>query len=180
MLSRRLLPIMLAATAATAAACSGGGGATGSGASASPSRPPLPMIQVSSPAWHANGTLRPPTACAHSGDHGRSPALTWSAGPAATQYYAVTVTDRDAHGFLHWAALNLPRNTHSLAAGRHDSAKQLRNDFGYTGYGAPCPPPGTTHHYVLTVWALPAKADSMAEVRKQAIAAGRVTAQFRR
>ena len=31
---------------------------------------------------------------------------------------------------------------------------QWRTDFGAPGYGGPCPPPGKSHHYVFTVYAL--------------------------
>lgn len=166
---------MLAATAVLAASCGGGGeSADGSPESGTPAS----SLHVSSPDWPDGGALRPPTACAHHGDHGRSPALRWTQGPPGTKYYDITVVDPDADHFLHWAALNLPASDTSLAAGKHDSAKELRNDFGYTGYGAPCPPKGTTHHYVLTVWALPQQASSVAELSKHALASTKVTAAF--
>ncbi|MGC8609442.1 MAG: YbhB/YbcL family Raf kinase inhibitor-like protein, partial [Thermoplasmata archaeon] len=28
------------------------------------------------------------------------------------------------------------------------------NDFGNSGYGGPCPPPGKAHHYYFTIYAL--------------------------
>ena len=31
---------------------------------------------------------------------------------------------------------------------------QCRNDYGETGYGGPCPPSGTTHRYLVRVYAL--------------------------
>jgi hypothetical protein len=33
-------------------------------------------------------------------------------------------------------------------------AIESRTDFGTTGYGGPCPPPGRTHRYITTLWAL--------------------------
>ena len=36
-----------------------------------------------------------------------------------------------------------------------DAAREWVTDYGYQGYGGPCPPPGPAHHYVLTVHALP-------------------------
>ena len=30
----------------------------------------------------------------------------------------------------------------------------MRNDFSLAGYGGPCPPKGSTHHYQITVFAL--------------------------
>ncbi len=33
-------------------------------------------------------------------------------------------------------------------------AREWTNDYGYSGYGGPCPPPGPAHRYVFTVYAL--------------------------
>jgi Raf kinase inhibitor-like YbhB/YbcL family protein len=33
-------------------------------------------------------------------------------------------------------------------------ARQGRNDFGKTGYGGPCPPPGPAHRYYFRLYAL--------------------------
>lgn len=170
---------MLVTSAVSLAACSGDGSSGGAHDTA-PSAPrhAAPSMHVSSPDWLASGPLRPPTACAHHGDHGRSPALRWSAGPSGTKYYDVTIVDADADHFLHWAALDIPASTTSLAAGAHGPAKQLRNDFGYLGYGAPCPPRGSTHHYVLTVWAEARQVSAVADLPKHALASAKLTAQF--
>ena len=34
---------------------------------------------------------------------------------------------------------------------------QSGTDFGKTGYGGPCPPPGAPHEYLITVYALKSK-----------------------
>jgi hypothetical protein len=38
-----------------------------------------------------------------------------------------------------------------------DGSRQGRNDFGEIGYGGPCPPGHSPHHYVFTLYALDAK-----------------------
>lgn len=91
-----------------------------------------------------------------------SPALTWTAPPAGTKAFALTITDPDAPGgtFTHWILYNLPAAATSLPAGvpkgadLPDGSHQGRNDFGRTGYGGPCPPPGKPHRYVFTLYAL--------------------------
>ncbi|GAA0769542.1 YbhB/YbcL family Raf kinase inhibitor-like protein [Ideonella azotifigens] len=96
----------------------------------------------------------------------RSPALNWHGAPAGTQSYAVTVYDPDAptgSGWWHWVVYNLPAATTSLSAGAGDTAKPMlpagaaqgRTDFGRTGFGGACPPPGDKpHRYIFTVHAL--------------------------
>jgi hypothetical protein len=95
-----------------------------------------------------------------------SPTLSWSGEPAGTQSFAVTMYDPDAptgSGWWHWTVFNIPASVHSLAVGAGgDASKDLpagaiqgKNDFGFSFYGGPCPPPGAhAHHYEITVYAL--------------------------
>jgi len=49
-------------------------------------------------------------------------------------------------------------------------AAQGRNDFGHTGYGGPCPPLGSTHHYYFRIYALDVELDlPPGAVRKQVL-----------
>jgi hypothetical protein len=96
---------------------------------------------------------------------GISPQLAWSAAPAGTQSLALIVTDPDAPGrtFVHWVLYDLPAGAQSLPEGLPtqyqlpDGSRQGRNDFGNLGYGGPCPPGHSPHHYVFTLYALDAK-----------------------
>jgi Raf kinase inhibitor-like YbhB/YbcL family protein len=94
-----------------------------------------------------------------------SPALTWSNAPAGTLSFALLVHDPDAptgSGWWHWVLYNLPAQTTALPAGAGDAQKsalppgavQGRTDFGTSGYGGPCPPPGPPHHYYFRLYAL--------------------------
>jgi Raf kinase inhibitor-like YbhB/YbcL family protein len=55
---------------------------------------------------------------------------------------------------------NLPGTSRGLPEGVPQQAQvagggmQGRNDFGKTGYGGPCPPPGKAHRYFFRVYAL--------------------------
>lgn len=130
-----------------------------------------------------------------------SPALSWSHAPAGTQSFALLVFDPDAptgSGWWHWVLYNLPPDTSSLAAGAGDAQKKLlppgavqgRTDFGTSGYGGPCPPPGTPHHYQLRLYALKvAKLDLPADasaalvgfnVRAQALGSAELTGLYGR
>ena len=96
----------------------------------------------------------------------RSPALKWSGAPAGTKSFALTVYDPDAptgSGWWHWVVINLPANVTELKpdAGNHSGAnlpsgaRQVRIDYGFSGWGGMCPPPGDKpHRYVFTVHAL--------------------------
>jgi Raf kinase inhibitor-like YbhB/YbcL family protein len=92
-----------------------------------------------------------------------SPALEWHHPPADTKSFAVTMYDPDAPGgFWHWIIYEIPVGAHGLNANAGaprsgnapGDAAQLPNDFGDHGYSGPCPPSGTPHHYVITVYAL--------------------------
>lgn len=97
-----------------------------------------------------------------------SPQLSWENAPAGTQSFAVTIYDKDAptgSGFWHWLIFNIPANVTELKSNAGDVSKQLApkeavqsiTDFGFHGYGGPCPPPGAPHEYLVTVFALKSK-----------------------
>ncbi len=95
-----------------------------------------------------------------------SPALAWSGAPANTKSFALTIYDPDAptgSGWWHWVVYNIPAGTSSLPKDAGDVSKglmpkgaiQSRTDFGSTGYGGPCPPPGDKpHRYQITIFAV--------------------------
>jgi hypothetical protein len=100
------------------------------------------------------------------GGEDRSPQLSWTGFPEATESFAVTVFDPDAptaSGFWHWAVANIPASTTGLPSGAGDSdaprlpegAIQLRNDSGFAGYVGAAPPAGHgPHRYFVVVHAV--------------------------
>lgn len=99
-----------------------------------------------------------------------SPQLSWENAPTGTQSFAVTIYDKDAptgSGFWHWLIFNIPSTITELKSGAGEVAKALApkeaiqsiTDFGFHGYGGPCPPPGAPHEYLVTVYALKSKLD---------------------
>jgi Raf kinase inhibitor-like YbhB/YbcL family protein len=128
---------------------------------------------------------------------GGSPQLAWSAPPAGTTSFALIVTDPDAPGrtFVHWVLYDLPAATRALpealpAQGQlADGSRQGSNDFGNIGYGGPCPPGHTPHHYVFTLYALDAKlnlpagatrSQVEAAIKGHVLAHGELTGLYRR
>ena len=81
------------------------------------------------------------------------PDLHWTAGPSGTVSYALQLFDPDAPngGFTHWMLANEPADFRAPMPGTGVSGK---NDFGHEGYEGPCPPKGSTHRYVFTVYAV--------------------------
>lgn len=82
-----------------------------------------------------------------------SPALSWTAAPDGTAEIAVTLTDVDAPGYVHWAMAGLPPTSTGLAEGEVPlEAIVGLNSSGTLGYTGPCPPEGdAAHTYVFTV-----------------------------
>ena len=128
-----------------------------------------------------------------------SPELSWSNAPSGTKSFAVTVYDPDAptgSGWWHWNVVNIPATVTSLPAGASadmgipSGAVQLRNDYGVSGFGGACPPPGEVHRYIFTVYALgveqmelpenPSNALAGFMTRANALASASITAVYTR
>ena len=83
-----------------------------------------------------------------------APLIAWTAPPAGAVELAVIVTDADAENFVHYAVAGLPPVDGGLGGAAIPGAIEGTNDFGRAGWSGPCPPEGTTHTYVWTVYAL--------------------------
>lgn len=87
------------------------------------------------------------------------PSLCWSEVPEGTKSFAITVYDPDAptgSGFWHWVAIDVPAEITELKDGASlpDGVREWVNDYGYEGYGGPCPPEGRIHRYIFTIHAM--------------------------
>ena len=96
-----------------------------------------------------------------------SPELHWSNAPQGTKSFALTVFDPDANkgkGWWHWVVYGIDPGVHALAAGEPPAGIEGKTDFGTSGWGGPCPPPGDpAHHYEFTLYALDTKVPSGSE-----------------
>lgn len=123
------------------------------------SRAPLPTpesihhFKVLTESFDAGGTLPVRFTCE---GEDVPPSLGWENVPPTTESLALTMTDPDADGFVHWIAVGIPAHighitTATLPSGTIEGA----NDFGTTGYRGPCPPEGDhPHNYRFTLFAL--------------------------
>lgn len=107
-----------------------------------------------------------------------SPGLSWDRVPEKTWSFALVVDDPDAPSgtFSHWVIFNIPADRRELPeavpsqARLPSGARQGKNDSGQIGYGGPCPPPGSPHHYRFSLYALDQSLELMAGVtRKQVL-----------
>jgi Raf kinase inhibitor-like YbhB/YbcL family protein len=84
-----------------------------------------------------------------------TPPLTWTGSPEGTRSFALIVEDTDAADgiFTHWVIYDIPAQTTAWPS--DVSSKTIRNSFGRSGYGGPCPPPGGgAHRYLFTMYAV--------------------------
>jgi hypothetical protein len=92
------------------------------------------------------------------------PPLTWNNAPEGTHSFALIMDDPDAPGgvFTHWVLVDFPQRSDGFTPVTPQGRRigfttiQGRNDFttGNLRYRGPCPPPGNTHRYHFTVYAL--------------------------
>jgi hypothetical protein len=126
-----------------------------------------------------------------------SPPLAWSEPPIGTQSLALIVGDPDAPGgvFRHWVLFNIPSDSRELPEAMPPQARlpsgalQWKNDFGRSGYGGPCPPPGGPHRYRFTLYALDqplaleagiSKKQLLATMQGHMLAQGQLTGRYQR
>lgn len=116
-------------------------------------------MELHSSAFQPGGQIPPQYTCSGAGI---SPPLAWVGAPGNTVTFALMVEDPDAPSgtFTHWVLYDLPASADELppdlppTARLPNGAQQGKNSFGKTGYGAPCPPPGSPpHRYQFTLYA---------------------------
>lgn len=118
-------------------------------------------LALTSPDVVAGGRIGAAQVWNRDGCHGGnvSPALRWSGVPHGTRSLVLELFDSDAptgHGWYHWTAWDIPADRRGLDRGRVPAfVVQGRNEYGFLGYGGPCPPPGPAHHYLFILYALP-------------------------
>ncbi|MFV0308305.1 MAG: YbhB/YbcL family Raf kinase inhibitor-like protein [Desertimonas sp.] len=101
--------------------------------------------------WATGGAIPTEYTCEGAED---MPVIEWTAPPAGTVEVAIVVTDRDAEQFVHYAAAGLPPTAGGVGGAEVPGMVEATNGFGQPGWSGPCPPAGTTHTYVWTVYAL--------------------------
>ena len=117
------------------------------------------------------------------------PALAVADLPEGTRSQALIMDDPDAPKgtFTHWLVYDIPAAEGALDV---DSGKTLKNGFGRSGYGGPCPPPGHgTHRYYFTLYAVDvpsltlkgrSRADLEDALRTQTLAKAAVMGRYER
>src|ERR1041385_4529729 len=119
-------------------------------------------MRISSSAFQDGKPI--PTKYAHPGVTGGkniSLPLAWTDVPPETKSFALSIVDPHpvAKNWIHWFAINIPKNITSLAEGASGrmpaGTKELYNSYGTKGYGGPEPPKGSgPHPYETTIYAL--------------------------
>jgi Raf kinase inhibitor-like YbhB/YbcL family protein len=120
---------------------------------------PALAFDLKSPAFSQNAPI-PRTYSCDGPD--RSPPLRWYDPPSGAKGYALVVEDPDAPAgtWVHWVLYRIPAGARQLPEGvpARDTVAgagtQGINDFKKVGWGGPCPPPGSAHRYVFTLYAL--------------------------
>jgi Raf kinase inhibitor-like YbhB/YbcL family protein len=145
---RRIVIVAVTAALGALAGCGDGGGGSSVPAPSASQR-----ITVTSTAFTEGGAVPRRYTC---DGEDVSPPLAFAGVPANAAELVVLVEDPDApHGtFTHWLMWGVsPHDTRLTAGAAPQGATQGRNGFKKTGYGGPCPPKGTPHHYVFSVYA---------------------------
>jgi Raf kinase inhibitor-like YbhB/YbcL family protein len=88
-------------------------------------------------------------------DVGNAPPVSWTNLPPGTVELALVIDDPDAAGFVHWLVAKIDPATTGLGPRvAPPGAIELHNSNGTAGYAPLCPPPGDTHVYDFTLYAL--------------------------
>ncbi len=120
---------------------------------------PQANLELTSTAFQNGGNIPAKYTC---DSENLSPPLAWGEPPTGTKSFALICDDPDAPigVFTHWVVFNIPPTTRQLeedvpAQERlANGALQGKSGFGKLGYGGPCPPRGSPHHYRFNIYAL--------------------------
>jgi Raf kinase inhibitor-like YbhB/YbcL family protein len=162
--TKTLVAVGLMLTLAAAAQEKNKGGGKGKGGAI-----PAPLT-INVTGYFDGGAIPAKFGCMGGQNSGVSPQIIWSGAPAGTMTFAVIFHDTDValpngDDVLHWAIFNIPGSATGLpenvakTATLPDGSVQLNNIAGMPGFFNPCPPPPTTHHYILEVYAVDTKLD---------------------
>ena len=145
--SKRASLLAAAGCLATLAACSS--------AAAPTAKPETGLLTLKSPAFSSQGLIPINYSCA--GDN-VSPPLSWhGVAPAGTQSWAIVMRDLDVKPtpWIHWSVTGIGLQTRPTASGQLPKGSMTnQSSNGTAGFVGACPPPGKTHHYEFTVFAL--------------------------
>ena len=114
-------------------------------------------MKITSSAFQQGGNILSKFTCDGSDT---SPPLQITGIPSNAKSLVLIADDPDAPGglFTHWLIWNISPQTDSIAEGSAPKGVHGTNDFGKSGYGGPCPPPGT-HRYSFKIFALDRQLD---------------------
>ncbi len=106
--------------------------------------------------WDDGGPIDPRYGCDGSN---ASPPITWAGAPDGTIEFAIAFVDEtnlsNGRPFIQWVITGLDAARTSLVEDeRPVGAREALNFFGDIAYAGPCPAPGDTNTYRLTVYAL--------------------------
>jgi Raf kinase inhibitor-like YbhB/YbcL family protein len=146
----------------------------------------LPMT-VTSPAFSVDVPMPAQYTCR--GAKVVSPPLSWSGAPSAqVKSFAIVADDAQAPitPYIYWIVYDIGPTTSDIPQGRLPTgARQAMNSSGTIGYDPPCPagPPGSSHRYRFTVYALDARLNphmtglraTWSAIARHVIVAGRLT-----
>lgn len=138
--------------------------------------PQVSGFQVESMAFKGGGEIPEKFTCE---GEDISPALRWTHPPRGTESFALIADDPDAPSgaWVHWVVYDLPARSRELPDNVPKQKEvpgggaQGRNDFGRIGYGGPCSPAGSAHHYFFKLYALDTMLDLEPGARKQEVLA---------
>ncbi len=112
-------------------------------------------FSLSSTSFPNGGVIPLKHAYSFGGGSNVSPQLSWANAPAATTSFLIIMEDNEVGNYAHWTAYNIPADKTSVTEGEYGSKdpSQVGSRVG-NKYEGPWPPPGITHTYQITVFAL--------------------------
>lgn len=122
---------------------------------ATDSTEPVGGFRVFTP-WAAGGPIEIRYTCDGAN---AAPALSWTGVPEGTQELVISLVDEsnlsNGRPFIHWVVAGIDPGVDQIGEGAiPPGAVRGLNFFGEVGYTGPCPDPGSTGTFALTVFAL--------------------------